>query len=291
LPARLRTSRWIAALAIGGGAVAPIGLAPGTACAGAGERAALVIDTGTTDIRLCVELNDQSVTGLELIELAGEQHGLEYHLGFGGQAVCMLAGVGPTGDDCFEQYPDYWGYWRGDDGGGWSWSSTGAGTTEVEDGDVEGWAWGSGDGGDSHPQPPATDFADVCKTAPAPSDESPEVDSTPAPRPGRPSPAAEPSARPSAGTGATAAGRAPRGTESRGRDRRWHEGGLAAELAPPSATPTPSPTARTQPPAGELAAETGSSNEDGPPAVGVAGLVGAFLLVAAGAFVTVRRRR
>jgi hypothetical protein len=132
------------------------------ACAGPNDRAALVVDTGAAVHTFCVVLPADSVSGLELIELASQQHGLTYELGFGGGAVCMLAGIGPTGGDCFEQYPEFWGYWRGTKAGEWMWSSTGAGSVTVTDGDVEGWSWGSGDGPDSHPAPPATVFTDVC---------------------------------------------------------------------------------------------------------------------------------
>ena len=108
------------------------------ACAAAGAHAALVVDTGAAELRMCVALPESQVSGLEVIALAHEQHGLAYSLGFGGNAVCSLAGVGSTSDDCFEEYPDFWGYWRGLEGGGWSWSGVGPASTVVGDGDVEG---------------------------------------------------------------------------------------------------------------------------------------------------------
>lgn len=144
----------------------PLALPP-SACAGNAASAALVVDTGSRDLRYCVTLPRSEVTGLDVIRLAGEQHGLTYKLGYGGQAVCMLAGVGPTGDDCFEDYPDFWGYWRGDGSGGWAWSSSGAGSTRVAAGDVEGWSWGRGSDGGSHPPPPAVSYGDVCAAEPA----------------------------------------------------------------------------------------------------------------------------
>jgi hypothetical protein len=113
-----------------------------------------------------VALPDPSVSGIELIELAGQQHGLDYGFGYGGNAVCRLDGVGSEGGDCFSEHPDFWGYWRGDGSGGWTWSSSGAGSTTVEDGDVEGWSWGSGQDGDTHPRPPATSFSSVCASSP-----------------------------------------------------------------------------------------------------------------------------
>lgn len=156
---------WRAAVAVvAAGAALPVGV-PAAGCASDAPAAALVVDTGESPAQtMCVQLPSSSVSGLQLIRLAGEQYGLEYAFGSGGQAVCMLAGVGPTGDDCFEDYPNFWGYWRGTRTGGWSWSSSGAGSTTVTDGDVEGWSWGSGDNGDSHPQPPVTRYADACST-------------------------------------------------------------------------------------------------------------------------------
>jgi hypothetical protein len=127
-----------------------------------------VIETGTRDLRLCVALDAPTVSGTHLIELAGSQQHLSYGFGSGGQAVCRLAGVGPQGDDCFADYPDFWGYWRGDDHGGWTWSSTGAASTTVADGDLDGWVWGSGDAATTHARPPSLSVTDVC-VAPSPS--------------------------------------------------------------------------------------------------------------------------
>ncbi|MDQ3877727.1 MAG: hypothetical protein M3290_05175 [Actinomycetota bacterium] len=139
-------------------------VAAGPACA-SGPHAGLVVYTGSRVLRYCVALPAASVSGAKLIELAGDQYGLDYHFGSGGGAVCRLAGVGPDGDDCFADYPHYWGYWRGTSSGGWTWSSTGAASTSVSDGDVDGWAWGTGDDGSTHPQPPRSTFASVCASA------------------------------------------------------------------------------------------------------------------------------
>lgn len=166
-------ARWCITVAVTSATVMPVGM-PTVACAGTGDRAALVVDTGDSAHRYCVALPDDSVSGTELIVLAAEQHGLSYRFGYGGDAVCMLAGVGTSGGDCFERYPDFWGYWRGDDSGGWSWSGSGAGSTRVTDGDVEGWSWGSGSDGNSHPAPPRTTFASVCPAAPPPAEEERE---------------------------------------------------------------------------------------------------------------------
>lgn len=151
-----------AALLVGG--LFPLAGPAGVACAAEGSSAVLVVDTEqvTGQHRFCVDLPDDSVTGIELIELASEQHGLQYRLGYGGNVVCQLAGVGYESDECLEDGPEFWGYWRGDGSGGWEWSSSGGNATTVEDGDVEGWSWGTGNDGSSHPAPPDTTFASVC---------------------------------------------------------------------------------------------------------------------------------
>jgi hypothetical protein len=157
----------------------PALLGSGAACAsaaGAGH-AALVVDTASQTIRLCVTLDAASVSGLHLIELAHAQHGLQYRLGFGGLAVCQLAGVGPSGADCFGSYPDFWGMWIGDGSGGWRWSGSGAGSVHVSDGGIQAWTWGPGDNGATHPLPSRATEVSVCgasaPTTPPPTHTSP----------------------------------------------------------------------------------------------------------------------
>ena len=114
------------------------------------------------------------MTGIELIQLASEQHGLQYRLGYGGNVVCQLGGVGYDSDECLKEGPEFWGYWRGDGSGGWEWSSSGGQATTVRDGDVEGWAWGTGNDGATHPAPPETTFASVCGEKPSGGAEPPD---------------------------------------------------------------------------------------------------------------------
>jgi hypothetical protein len=151
-------------------ALVPAAAGSAVACAaeGADAHAALVVSTGGQTFTYCVALDAQTVSGLRLIQLASAQHGLKYRLGFGGQAVCQLAGIGPTGGDCFADYPDFWGYWHGNGGGGWAWAGSGAASASIGDGDVEGWSWGSGDSGATHPAPPALSIDDVCDAATEP---------------------------------------------------------------------------------------------------------------------------
>jgi len=171
----MRTAR-VAAVAVFFGSLLPLGGAVPSACAAEGPHAALVVDTGASSdaLRYCVALPDGSVTGIELIELASEQHGLQYRLGYGGNVVCQLAGVGYESDECLKEGPEFWGYWRGDGSGGWDWSSSGGRATTVRNGDVEGWAWGTGNDGSTHPAPPETTFEAVCGSVAAPPPERDE---------------------------------------------------------------------------------------------------------------------
>jgi hypothetical protein len=155
-------ARLVVAVSVTLGIVAaPAVLAPSAACASEGGSAALVVDTGARTTRYCVAIGTRTVSGLDVVELAAKQYGLDYRLGYGGKAVCRLAGVGVDSAECLEGTTDFWGYWRGA-GSSWSWSALGAAETSVGPGDVEGWAWGAGTTGATHRQPPPTTYASVC---------------------------------------------------------------------------------------------------------------------------------
>jgi hypothetical protein len=172
-PARLRALGLVACLGLAG--LSPALFAPATACASTDQHAGLVVDTGRQATSYCVAIGAGTLSGMQLIQLAGRQYGLDYRLGFGGEAVCRLDDVGVSGADCFGAAPDFWGYWRGDGSGGWTWSSTGAADTAVQPGDVEGWSWGSGQDGSTHPEPPRATLSSVC------GDPSPQPSSGPPP--------------------------------------------------------------------------------------------------------------
>lgn len=306
--------RWLASsLLLLAALVFPVGLGAPPACAGEQGRAVLVVDTGQTVHDLCVALPDASVSGLELIVLANEQHGLSYRFGYGGGAVCMLAGVGPTGDDCFEEYPDFWGYWRGDGSGGWSWSTSGAGSTTVSDGDVEGWSWGRGNNGETHPRPPTMTFGSVCsgsgdppatETKPTPDGHSGQED---APGRRRKRPAVGPSTssgtqrdRRSEGEVAATAGserdvvsQRPSGDISPSESRRAGSRRLrpGRDVSHPSAArPGAAPPARSPDGAEEVAASAEDGASPGPPPAGIAAVAIAAVLTGAGSLRARRRR-
>lgn len=258
----------------------------------------LVVDTGESEYRMCVELPRSEVSGTDLIVLAGEQHGLSYRFGYGGGAVCMLAGVGTDGDDCFEKYPDFWGYWRGDGSGGWSWSSSGAASTRVSNGDVEGWSWGSGSDGSSHPPPPRTTFSSVCpQAAPKPSSPPPREKQTEnregsAPRQPRSRDVAPDDAAVIAPDPARGSSRDSRPATKRrarsgsGEPRRRNP--RPKRSAPVAPTPTAGIDGAEQRPAS--ATQEQGSQGGGPPPAGVAAIVAAGALGGAGTWLARRRR-
>lgn len=131
----------LVAAASGGANLGPTG---SPASAGGPNRAVVVVDTGSGSRAACVLFDEESISGTEALQRAGMAPVMQ---GFGGQgaAVCSLNGVGcPSDGSCLTcQAPNYWAYFRSS-GGGFSYSSAGAGSTQVTDGDIEGWRWGTG---------------------------------------------------------------------------------------------------------------------------------------------------
>ena len=253
----------LAPLALAGALVAGPGAPP--ACAAGVPHAALVVATGDRVLRSCVTLDAPSVTAIHVIELAHAQHGLEYRFGFGGQAVCALAGVGSASGDCFGSYPEYWGFWVGAGDGAWVWSGSGAGSALIHDGDVEGWSWGSGDTGTTHPPPPPTTETSVCgPSAPPPSPTG--SGRSPSRPPPRASAAPTQTARSSPGTSAAADG----GKKEKTRATR--------STRPPGSPVTSGSPGRIV----AAAAISGSGGAGGPPAGAAIAIAAASLLGLAG---------
>ncbi len=296
---RLRLRSSLLGVALLAGALAPIATA-GVACAA--SSAALVVSTGSNNYTYCVELGGSSVNGIQLIQRAGSQHGLQYKLGYGGNAVCMLANVGANGNDCFGEHPHFWGYWRDNSSGGWSWSGTGASNVTVRAGDISGWSWGTGDSGSSHPPPPATTYESVCVAAPAPD---------PKPDPGKPKGGQSDGAKPKGGAdgsggggdddGGTATTSAPgeqdetvagdskksgskdKKTDGEGKRKRKDDA-EGYEIAVPTASPSATPEAISNP--------AGATAQDaGPPVAAFVALGLTAALAALGAVLVRRRRR
>ncbi|MGH2788097.1 MAG: hypothetical protein ACRDJV_09320 [Actinomycetota bacterium] len=284
----MRIRAGLVAVALTAAVLGPGLAAPEAACAGGAPRAVLVVNTGSDVVRYCVALGERSVSGTDLIVLASQQHGLSYRFGYGGGAVCMLAGVGTSGDDCFEDYPDFWGYWRGDGSGGWTWSSSGAASTTVTDGDVEGWSWGSGNDGSTHPQPPATRYGDVCAAVERSQRDEGRAGGRDVKESERdPQPAQTPSRSEAPAPSSDAGGAGTRGDRRKDPkdDREPRAPGRAIARAPRAGTPpgpgsgAPHPTAASP------------ESDSGPPPAGLAAAAMTALLASAGVLVRVRSTR
>jgi hypothetical protein len=114
----------------------------------------------------CVAFPEASLTGTQVLERAGLKPVINVSGAFGG-AVCSVNGQGCKypAEDCFCKCMgvqcEYWAYYRWTNGA-WVYSQTGAGGTQVKDGDVEGWSWGPGDFTQGT-QPPKIALADICR--------------------------------------------------------------------------------------------------------------------------------
>lgn len=175
--------KWIARLGFG---VAPaiIFLLLGAIPAQADDPAqvGLVVLHGDGEvIKQCVSLPGGDLTGYDVLEQAAldlnvEAQGL-------GVTVCRLdgEGCGFPGESCFCQCQGtpciYWSYWRlkGND---WDYSSQGASSRPVKNGDVEGWVWGQGYmGNGAITKPPVIPFEEIC----VPATSTPTTTNTPLP--------------------------------------------------------------------------------------------------------------
>ena len=113
---------------------------------------------GTTD-EMCVLFDEPSISGLDLLNRSGTTHVAERSAV--GSAICKIGegGCNSPSQDCFCEYPRFWGYWVREPGEErFSFASTGAADHEVRNGSVDGWSWGK----DGEPSPPNIPFADVC---------------------------------------------------------------------------------------------------------------------------------
>jgi hypothetical protein len=142
------------------------------------NRAAIIVHTGGGSAAVCVRFSEASISGLDALQRAGLGAAIRGFSGQGG-AVCGINGTGcPADNSCLTcQAPNYWAYHRAGAGaGGFTFSSSGAGATQVTDGSVEGWQWGTGSA------PPFQTVDQVCGAAsPPPPTPAPDQPSSPAP--------------------------------------------------------------------------------------------------------------
>jgi hypothetical protein len=136
-------------------------LQPGHDAVGASKnKAGIVVRNadGTTD-EMCVLFDEPSISGLDLLNRSGTSHVAERSAI--GSAICKIGdgGCNSPSEDCFCEYPRFWGYWIREPGEAkFAFASAGAADHEVRDGSVDGWSWGK----DGKPAPPDVPFSDVC---------------------------------------------------------------------------------------------------------------------------------
>jgi hypothetical protein len=126
------------------------------------HRAAVVVEVDGVIHTGKVTFSTDSINGIDALRSAGFNP-LVRVFGPNGGAVCALD-VGTTTIGCPADTscltcaaPDYWAYFRAPAGATqYTYSRTGAGLTQVHDGDVEAWAWGTGS-----PPSPFVSFRDV----------------------------------------------------------------------------------------------------------------------------------
>ena len=170
------------------------------------HRAAIVVDTGSGVTSRCVSFAEDSISGIEALNRAGLSPAVRAYSGQGG-AVCASTAwaARPTANCLTCAAPNYWAYHRAESGsGGFAYSSQGAGSVQVTDGDVEGWRWGTGSA------PAFRSFNLVCPVTPPPTTTT--TTTTPASGPdGNGSDNGGPSGGPSSPGDGPASGEAPPG--------------------------------------------------------------------------------
>ncbi len=139
----------------------------------AGNRVGLVVThgDGSTSTR-CISFPEAEISGYDVLQRSGMSLVVAQSGGVGA-AICAIDGEGCEAGNCFCQCQGspcvYWSYWHLSQGT-WVFSSLGASSHRVRDGDVEGWRWGDGS------PPPVVAFDQIC--AP-PSTDTPVPTSTP----------------------------------------------------------------------------------------------------------------
>jgi len=119
-------------------------------------------------VTACVEFEESSISGMELLARAGLEIDAKYE-GMGA-TVCRITNTGCPSRDCFCECgggPDctYWSYWnyREDN---WQYARIGASANQVEHGDLDGWSWGPGSV-TSAIEPPSIPYEQICKESKA----------------------------------------------------------------------------------------------------------------------------
>lgn len=98
------------------------------------------------------------------------------HIGTSGPYAGFLLQISQLPNPANPDTTHYWSYWHPKSGGGWTYSSTGAGSYTPKAGGIEGWSYVNGQS--TAPPPPNYTYAALC----ASSDGRPKPTATPAPK-------------------------------------------------------------------------------------------------------------
>jgi hypothetical protein len=109
-----------------------------------GALAALLVQYGDGSLyTACVPFDKESLTGLELLQLAGLPLETVTDPSLG-TAACRIGGTGCPASNCFCGMPNYWSYWQ-PEGDSWAYAVAGVDQNLVSDGGLQAWKWGEGD--------------------------------------------------------------------------------------------------------------------------------------------------
>lgn len=114
--------------------------------------AGLLVDYGDGRVSyVVVPFEEESISGIDLLERSGLEL-LTIDMGGMGSAICEIEDVGCDVSACRTRMcqtgdPDspFWRHMAGTEGDGWRFSTRGASSSVVEDGDVYAWFWSGGD--------------------------------------------------------------------------------------------------------------------------------------------------
>ncbi len=126
----------------------------------------MVVHGNGETVTRCIEFGEEEISGYELLERAGLKMAVEA-VGMG-VGMCRLDGEGCSfpAERCFCQCMSsecvYWSYWLHEEGE-WRYSSLGASSIQVQDGDMQAWVWSEGRIGlEAEMAPPEMTLADIC---------------------------------------------------------------------------------------------------------------------------------
>ena len=149
------------------------------------HQAGLVVQFGENQVQTyCVNFDADTISGLQLLQSVSSLQVIYDETSTGmGAGVCKINNDGCSFpiEDCFCQCQGlaciYWSYWHLQPNNTWDYSSLGASSFVLTNGQVDGWRWGAGTSTSAQP-PPVITLSEICQPAPT---ATPTLTPTPAP--------------------------------------------------------------------------------------------------------------